>query len=310
MAKKKSNVVLVIVFTTLLLVVFADKFLVSDKSERTIDKSLFQIDTSLIDKVTMETKADFFKEVTLYKNEKGWNVKNEKFDLPAEQAPVLQIFEQLANMKVLRLAATNEQKWSDYMVEDSGSTKLTLWKGNETLMKLVIGKFSFQENQKALTYVRLEDAMETYAVDGFLAVLFSQGVNGYRRGRFTSESNDNWTSINVEMPGDSGFVLNKSGEQWFADTEIDSTTIHSYVNRITNLKTMSFAAGFKPGREADYQIEIMRENDAKIVVSAFQVGQDDYVLQSSLNPENYLTDEGGQFAKLFAARSMANSRLN
>ena len=309
MARKKSNFVLVIVFAVLLMVVFADVTLFSGKSERTIDKSVFKVDTSLVDKVTMRTKADNFKEVTLYKNDSGWHVKNDKFDLPAEEAPVVQIFEQLANMKVLRLAATNREKWNDYMVEDSGSTQLELWSRDKTLMKLVIGKFSFQENQKALTYIRLADQEETYAVDGFLAVLFSQGVNGYRRGRFTPETSDDWTAVNVEMPGDSGFVLNRTGDTWSADSELDSTTIHAYINRITNLKTMSFAAGFKPGRKADYRIEIMRTDKPNVIVSAFQVATDDYVLQSSLNPENYLADDGGQFDKLFAARSMAKPRL-
>src|SRR5205085_580959 len=151
----------------------------------------------------------------------------------------------------------------------------------------VIGKFEYGGGN-GMTYIRHSDEDEVYAVSGYLSFGVNQPFNSWRNKVFVNGNKENWTSVTFTYPGDSSFVLNKSGNMWLVNGEkADSSKATQFINQLSTLQSTGFADGYVPSSTPLYSVSIGGNNLlTPINIQAFPADTiQKLILHSSLNPD-------------------------
>lgn len=303
-----NNKYLLGIFVALLGMYFVSKMF-STKTERSFKTELIAIDTSVVTKVVLHTKADKQEKVTLEKSGQEWTVTKGSKTTKAEAGAIGSLLNQMVLVKTKRIAAKNEAKWGDYEVDETNGNRVQIYAGNELLNDFVVGRFSFnQAARTATTFLRLSEAPDVYAVDGFLSMSFGQGYNAYRPKTVINIRPEDITSIAWQKNGQTT-TLAKNGNLWSTATgdPLDSTKVADYLKGISNSNGSKFVDDFDAKSVAADQIQIMTINGNNllqpIVVTAYQTNsetEESYVIQSNQNPDAYFSSKAEEiFATLF-----------
>ena len=185
---RKSNIkVLAALFVVLLAVVLVFQFTKSGKEQRTFRKDLFTADTSKVTQMLIYPRTTGFNEVKLDKKAGGWEVSSNGQTFDADPKAIKAMMDQLARMKPEQVAATTSDKWEAFEVTDSLANRLKVFVGDQKVIDILIGKFEhratdspYQQQGRIITYVRMTDETETYAVDGFLNMAFNRSAEQIR----------------------------------------------------------------------------------------------------------------------------------
>ena len=314
---KKNNTITLIVTLVVLVGVFFLLQVQNKKKESTLNMDLVKIDTAKVTAVYLYPQAEKGKELVFRKTNKGWRISDGKIDAPVEPGTVKNLLAGVINIKPKQLAAKGEDKWKEFDVTDSTATRLKIMEGDKKTLDLYIGKFTVNRNPNAryggynrgitgTSYVRAGDGKEVYAVDGFLAMSFNQGLNGWRDQRFLKLHTYDLGKLSFTYPADSGFVATKdTANHWFIGNQpADSAAMASYISVLSYRRYSVFADGFTPPAQADYQIVMEGKNMSPVVIKAFRDDKYHFVMHSSQNPESYFADKDSLiFKKLFVPRT-------
>ena len=296
-----KNKYLLIAFVLLLFFLFWKQFMASDNS-RNFKEILVKLDTATVTKISVISKNNEFDTIIFTKSSDKWEVSNGVIDDDANQSTVKGMLSAVANMKPQRLVAKGKDKWNQYEVSDSTGTKAQFFDGTDLIANLVVGKFNFQQNTRAMsTFVRLSDDSETYAVEGMLSSSFSQNFNDFRDKTFLNTDKNNLTSLRFDYQGDSSFVLTKIDEKWQVHGNVaDSIAVDDYLNGIRNLTQRDFADNFsKNGKIADYHLTIDGNNMSAIDIYGY-ANEEELILNSSQNDNaHFKSGSLDVFDKLF-----------
>ncbi|MEM9824361.1 MAG: DUF4340 domain-containing protein [Bacteroidota bacterium] len=299
-----NNKYLFAIFGALLALYFASQ-LFSTKKERSFKAELVQVDTSAVDKIVLQTKADQYATVTLEKVEDNWRATKGNKSVTAMSPAVQALLGQLVMVKAKRIAAKTEEKWGEYEVDEANGNRIQVFAGDRSLCNFVIGRFSFDQNTRTATsFLRLQDAPDVYAIDGFLSMSFGQGFNAYRLRDLVKLRAEDITNISF---GD-GQALQKGPDGWLSGegTALDSTEVANYLSGMSNITGSNFIDDFDASGIAPENIQQMtiKANNAlqAIVISAYKREDAElpYVIHSSINPDAYFTSKAEDlYAKLF-----------
>lgn len=280
---KINNKVLLIVFVVLAAAYFANKYL-GNSGERNFRETLVEIDTADVNKITITPPKSKGPELTLSKTGTEWNVTNDSLNDEAEISMVRSMLATFTSLKPKRLVASSENKWKEYQVGDSLSTRVKAYSGDKVLADLVVGKFDFQQQSRTMsTFVRLADEKQVYSVDGFLSSTFSGDFNMLRDKTFLRFDKNNLTSIKFDYPADSSFSLSKLNGKWqVVNQPADSASVARYLNTASTFNLRDFADGYQPSGPPLYKMTLDGDNMSTITLDCYAQG-DDYVLHSSLN---------------------------
>ena len=206
-------------------------------------------------------------------------------------------FTQLLNLKTDRVAATNESKWAEFEVDDSTGTRVILMNDEDVLTELLIGKFSYipdenstpeQPKGKMITYVRLADEDEVYAVEGYLKLNFNYDLNSYRNKAVVNAHRSHITKLTYTEPDKKSFVVTKKGESNFLvdGVPVDSARTVSFVIRLANTNSRDFYNDdFDFPSEPDYILKVEGDNFEPIIVNVYPADTvNKYIMTSSMNP--------------------------
>ncbi|HBE40884.1 MAG TPA: hypothetical protein DDW27_06700 [Bacteroidales bacterium] len=313
MSKRFDNKKLIIILSGLLLVLFLTYIFKIPRERSTLEGNLIDIDTSTVAEITITPKSVSEKPFTLIRKDGGWNIRRDDIVSVPMHGAVQNILSEIINIKPQSLAAVGEQRWKEYELTDSLATKVKLInrKGKE-LAGLMIGRFSYRQinspyggyggnNIEGTTYVRLAGDDRIYAVPGFLAFSFSGGFNDYRDKTFVKCNKNDITKVTFTMPADSSFILMKRDTLWYAGNQkTDSAKTADYLSSLTIVDGRDFEDGFKPDSYPVYQMMIEGNNLLNITVKCFKGSSDQYILNSSLNPDVYYSSRrDGIFGELF-----------
>ena len=168
------------------------------KRSRSFKTDLIQIDTASVTTINLYPKSDEQKEITLSKENGIWVAMQGTVTTKANQSAVHSLLSNLQLIKTKRVAAKKPDKWKDYEVEETNGSRVKVYAGSQLLEDFIVGRFSFnQQTRSGLSFVRLTNADEVYAVDGFLSMTMSQGFNSYRIKDFLTLNKDNITGISL-----------------------------------------------------------------------------------------------------------------
>ena len=180
--------------------------------------------------------------------------------------------------------------------------------GSKAVADFWVGGFRFnQQTRSGTSFVRLSDADDVYAVDGFLSMSFGQGFDSYRNKTMLKFNKDDITQVAFTQDGQSSTLLNSSG-QWTSDSgvTVDSTKMANYLSSIANFNGSKFADDFQENQfniQSRQSLTITGNNmTAPIAVNCFLVAgaEQAIVCKSSLNPDAYFAgDSTNLYNRLF-----------
>lgn len=288
MLKRNANRILFVVLALLILIFWISKQY-DQRNSSNFRKELFQIDTAQVTAVLIKTpEAD--SPIELTKNGAGWLVSQGAAQFPVDEAAVNGLLEQLPVAKVKRLAATTKEKWADLQVDEQTGKQVTVMSGEKVLADFVVGKLSFsQTTRQGLSYLRLQEENQVYAVESFLAATLRPDLNSWRNKRVTFFEVDDVQRLQFTYPADSSFVLEKGPTgQWQMESEAaDSTAVMAYLSKIAKTSETNFAEQ-TPSSAAFATLVITRNNHPPIQIQAYQGSTPaQVILHSSQNEQAY-----------------------
>ncbi len=317
MAGKFKNRNLIIIFILLAGLLVLTCVFKTRKYERTLKTDLVQIDTAGIDQILLYPKSENQEEIKFLRKGDYWSVSKSGVTAETQIFSIRNIFSELINMKAEQLVARNRERWPEFHVDDSLGTRVILKEGKKTRLDIMIGRFNYQpapggyggaygQNQgRGLTYVRLTGEDEVYIVEGFLAMSFNQPFNNWRDQTLLLSDRSSITRVSYEYPMDSGFVLVLQDSLWMIDgVETDSARTAQLLGALSRKSLSAFADDFSPLNAPEFQLRIEGNNMQAISVLAYRRSADQYIINSSLNPDSYFSSAAdGVFKEIFLTKA-------
>jgi len=303
-----NNKTLVIIFIGLL-AAWGLSQMNAGKRSRSFKTDLIQIDTASVTTINLYPKSDEQKEITLSKENGIWVAMQGTVTTKANQSAVHSLLSNLQLIKTKRVAAKKPEKWKDYEVEEANGSRVKVFAGSQLLEDFMVGRFSFnQQTRSGLSFVRLTNADEVYAVDGFLSMTMSQGFNSYRIKDFLKLNKDDITGLSLTNNDGSVTTFNSLNGQWAKDgVSVDSTSMATYLTGIQSAFGGDFVDGLEEGTLSSQlfkQLVITGNNMVEpISVNCYRdiTKEQPYLLRSSQNKDAvFSSGEDELFEKVFS----------
>ena len=292
MFKQFSTKTLIFILVILSLAI-AMVFLMDKKNGgRTIREELVRIDTSSVTSISLFPQSEKRVEIKILKNGKQWIVQKEKISAEADIRNIINLLNEFALIKPQRLASTEKSKWKDYGVNDSLGTRLKFYSGEKLLSDVVVGRFTFNNTTRsAISYIRLFNEEETYAMDGYISIAVNQPFNQWRNKVVIKEDKNNFTRFCFKYPADSGFVLSKENNKWkIGDENCDSAKVEQFLASMTMINCPGFVDNYIPAMAPLLTLTVEGNNMNALSITAFPADPvQRYVIHSSYNPAAYFS---------------------
>jgi hypothetical protein len=242
-------------------------------------------------------------------------------EFAADSNVVNNVLKTISSLAPMRLATQNKDRWKEFNVTDSTGTGISLFKDDDVLADLIIGRFTYTQSPMAAqmnqrnpymrqnpgtmsTYVRNTNETEVYAVEGFLSSQVGTERDRFRDKTFFSMNKEIIQPVELDFsfPGDSSFVLKKTNEKWqIGDLTADSASVVSYLKKIRTLKVSNFAST-KP-QSISHKLIIKGKKGTVTTIEA-ELTEDSTVISSSQYPETMALDKSHSlFDKLFVSKN-------
>ncbi len=243
-----NNKTLLIIFVALL-AAWGLSQMNSGKRNRSFNTDLIKIDTAAVTTINLYPKSDEQKEITLSKENGIWVATQGPVTTKANQSAVQSLLGNLNLIKTKRVAAKKPEKWKDYEVGETTGSRVKVFAGSELVEDFIVGRFSFnQQTRSGLSFVRLTQADEVYAIDGFLSMTMSQGFNSYRIKEFLKLNTADITGLSLTNNDGTKTTLTVLNGQWSKEgITIDSTTMSTYLTGIQSTFGNDFVDGLEEG---------------------------------------------------------------
>jgi len=302
MANKANNKTLIIVLAALIGIFAIVKIFRSMRFESTMGRNLIEkIDTAKVNILQLYPSSDKGSEIRFTKEGGKWMVEKGKIKTEAEENAIRSLLTEMANLKIDQLIAKGKDKWKENFVDDSSGSRIKIFEDKELLLDMVVGKFNYQppKNQYQQYYgggvsgntcIRVGKSEDVYAVPGFLAYAINQPFNNWRNQNFIKADKASVTKLTFNYPADSSYIVEKRDTVWFlGDKMLDKKNVESFLDKIAWKSNYAFVEDYIPVGNAFYQLTVEGKNMQTLTVSAYKQGENDFVLNSSLNPKNYFS---------------------
>jgi len=222
-------------------------------------------------------------------------------------ASITAILKKISLIQTKRVASQSRDEWDKYEVEEKNGSRIKAYAGKQLLEDFIVGRYTInQQTQQGTSYVRLVGEDEVYEVDGLLSMIMGQGFDAYRNKTILNTHPIDLTQITINTLGTTT-ILQKNGTEWTQDNgPVDSTTLFNYLNGLQQIKGNTFADDFEDLQSNDKLFKTLRVTGnyltSPILIKAFKdtTRPRPFVIQSSLNSENYFeSEEHGIFEQLF-----------
>jgi hypothetical protein len=294
MSRNKNNRILLIVFGVLLAVFAIVEVVKLTRGERTFRDDIIEYEADQISKITFNTKGPVALPVELTKIDTTWKLKAGGKEYAADQEMANGIAGELALITPERLVANKKELWKDYDVTDSAGTRLTVFGPKNSKTELVIGRFSYnQSTRQPVTFLRIGNDNEVFAVEGYLAMTFGRDFNGLRDKNIFKGNQNDITKVIFTYPADSSFELTRDGLKWMVSgAPADSSKMVRYMSEITYLVGADFRDDFQGGAGSPelYKMRIEGVNMKPVDISVYQ-DANGQVVHSSENPSSYFSSQ-------------------
>jgi len=298
MFRKINNKSLLIIFGILAILVIIVVVYDQHKGERTFKSELFKVDSAAVSSITIYAKGNSNEFVKLSKSGKQWDIQSKSKHYPADTSSIKNLLHTLANLKPERVSGTDRSSWKSFEMTDSLSSRVVVEQGNNVTADFRVGKLSFSQrggqnygnrnNMEVKSHIRVAGDDKVYVVDGFLSMEFTANPSQYRNKLVFKMDKSNITKLSFSYPGDSSFVLARSGNKWTINNQpSDSTATEKYLNSLSNSMGNEFADESLLFPAYNYILNLEGNNMPTVEIKGFiENASKKYYVNSSLNPSS------------------------
>jgi hypothetical protein len=302
MYRRTDIKILAAVFMVLLAVVIISQLTGTRKSGRTFRSQLVSVEAGDVTTIEVFPKAAEGERIVLTLEDSIWMAESKGNKYLADPSLANSMIGELNALKPDRVAASGKDRWKQYQVTDSLATRVRLLKGNNLLEEMYIGKFTYSQDGRMATYLRLAGDNRVYGVDGMIGMTFNRNLNAFRNRKVIQSSSSDWAKLTFTYSADSSFVLQKVNDKWMDGSEpADSASVARYFAEIASLTESSFYDGVPSGNPT-HRLLIEGNNQMQPVqVSGYQSAELKTIIESSQNRGNYF-DNSELVKKVFAGK--------
>lgn len=315
---RKINIKQVSIVFILLLAIVVVLFIIEpSRNTRSsgLREMLFEGDTAEISKISIYKQGELENQVSLVKKDGRWMVKSVDAYYNVSEPQIKNMLNIIQNLQPKRIAATKKDRWKEFQVTDSLSTRVIAETDKKTVLDLHIGKFSYQQPKNPSpynyqqrgtmsTYVRLNKDKSVYVVDGFLSMSFNKDAKDFRSHTLVKSNYENWTNLNLISAGINAYQLTNQNGKWLLNGIMaDSAKTTNYLKTLANLNSYDFVDDQKPlSDQPAYTLNIEGNNfTSPITLQAYLADSTHALLiTSSQNKGVYFSGKkSGLFDKIF-----------
>ncbi len=210
------------------------------KENRSFKADIISIDTSKVSKIIFTAK-NTLDEILLQKQNDSWILSQGDQTLACDPESIRNLLAQVIDVKAKRLAATKEDKWLKYEVDEKNGTPIKFFYGDQLASEFIVGRFNVnQQRQTMESFIRLKDGPRVYATDSYLPLALLNGIDGFRNKTIVDLDPSQIKGIeysNGTAVQDLAFQAGK----WIKNgVEMDSTKVANWVAKISNFKGTQF----------------------------------------------------------------------
>jgi hypothetical protein len=316
MSKRFNNKRLFFLLACLIAVLALTIVIKIPRENATLKNKIVEFDSTEVNKIMLYPRINKGHAIEFTRNAGNWKVQQGAIIAATQKGAVQNILTELLSIKPQSLVARNKSKWEEFELTDSLATQIKFLniKG-KILADLMIGKFSYKQmenpygaygrnNIQGTSYVRLTGEKEVYSVDGFISFSVNRKFEEWRDNSFIRSNKNDVLNIRFIYPSDSSFVLTKRDSVWYdGNRKTDSLKVENFLNTLSYLNGQDFKDNFKPSANPDFELLIDGNNLLNVSVKCYKA-DNDYFLNSSLNPEVYFSSKKNDiFDKLFKPES-------
>lgn len=296
--KKIKNSTLLILFIVLLVAVAAVFLYDRHKGDRTFKSQLFAIDSARVSSISIYPKGSS-DAMILSGSGNNWTIHFKDQSFPADTQSIRQILSAVIHAIPERVATTDLSGWKEFEITDSAATRVVIREGDETTADFRLGKLSFSQMNQGRGYgrgqniivkshIRIAGDDKVYVVDGFLSMMFGDQPSRYRNKLVCKFDPNSVNRLTFVYPGDSSFVLTRSGNQWMVDGKpADSAKAVRYFSSASQSQNMEFADNIDQIPPVfPFQLTIEGNGTSPILIQgAVDSATKRYFIKTSLNPD-------------------------
>lgn len=271
---------------------------------------LIRIDTAQVDIIMIDHKGEA--EMILQRNTTTqWIATKETVMTTANREAINSFLNNIQLIKTESIAAKEKEKWRKYAVDEANGTRIKIYAGSQLLEDFIVGRFNLnEETSKGLSYVRISDGEEVYAIEGLLSQRLGQGFNAYRNKDLIKIVEEDITSLALASVDGAVKTFSKLNNVWINNDSIviDSIEISHYLSGIQHIMGSNFVDDIEPTTYSmpKYKTLVVTSNNKPQPVTITCYRDEarilPYIIQSSQNEEAYFgSKESDLFQKIFGA---------
>jgi len=309
MIKKLNNKQLILILLALVVGYGITAYVRNKKGENTFHTNIIpKIDSNKLTTFYIYPKIKTVKPIKFeLKGKNCWMVSQDGVTSRAEARSQQYVIKLIEGITPDRLATNDPAQWKDFDVTDSAGTRIVLLNNADTLIDLLVGKFSYNTQlRKAMSCVRIHGQNEVYSVDGFLTMNVANDFVSWRDRHLVTGDAQTW--MKLTYTGDNGFTVTHDLEKgWLVDDQKpDSLVTAQLLQKLSMQNYGSFVDNFDTNKmQATYTLKVEGTNIPTFILKAYPSADtaSQYVITSSLNPGAYMNGKNqNMFRTIFMGR--------
>ncbi len=295
--KKIDNKVLLLIFLVLAIAVGIFYYVDQTGGDRSFRNDLIDIDSAGISAITVYPRGGTSSAYQLSRTGKEWKVVIRGREFPADSNAIRNTISTLLQVRPARVAGKGSESWKQFDLTDSLSVRVVVEEDGREAADFRIGKLTFaqtpaapgtgrNQNFSPLSHIRVAGDDRVYVAEGYIAMLFSDNPAMFRNRTLLRLPKESISLLTFTYPGDSSFVLSKSGNSWTTSGRpADSAKVESFLATLANLSGHEFADDITPPAFYPFRLAIEGEGLTTVRLSGFFMEEPkNYLVESSLQP--------------------------
>jgi Domain of unknown function (DUF4340) len=233
----------------------------------------------------------------------GWWMFWEQDSAKADPAPIHEMLRSWQHMRVTRLVGQVAEVGARYDLSDSAADRLTIHSSGGS-HELLIGRHILGE--ESFTLVTPPDDDRVYAISGSMGKYTDQTFGEWLPRYLVIGDPLNWRRLTFNFPGDTGYVMERVGDQWAIDgVPADQERVAKFLLSLARARGRSVLDPADTLRAIpQFRLVVEDTTRAAPMVVVVYNGDNKFIVRSSLNPTTVMPFDGREeIPRMFRPRT-------
>ena len=314
MFNRKNLIYWILILVALIAVVLV-LTLKGKKGESNIKGVVNEVNTSTIDKIVYKTPDNSYDIMVERQPDQTWIIKANGKQYKADTVRINMMYIQSANVKPMRVAAVEKDKWKLFDVTPDKATDVKFYSGKDLVKEFYVGKFeNIQNDPKAMSpdqkttnpsqtsmtsYIREKNDNVVYAVNGYVGFSYPSNYNTLRSQTIYSVNPIDFTELSVETAEGNHLMFTRdANNKWlFNGAPTDTVDSKLFIGKLRSMICNDFVDNVPAGIQPDATLTIKGKTFDPVIIKFYKYDAEGFVITTSFNPDGIFLDKKGILRK-------------